>query len=139
MLYMPACICMHAQLQLYMIQNNFNLYCYRLDWIEWQGNRFCLAEFVWYDYQDELPKFGKIDDIISVDQQVFLCLNVHVTKGIDRHHHSFVVKSTDNNILYPLAYLNKLTGWMHSLQSHTFISSPETIHIVTKCFVNKIA
>ena len=73
-----------------------------------------------------------------MEQQIFLCLNIFITKGIDRHHHSFVLESTENNVLYPLVHLNNLVGWMHSLQAHTLTSSPETIHIVTKCFISKI-
>jgi len=96
-----------------------------------------LAEFIWYGYQEELPKFGKLHDIILMDQQILLALNIYITKGIDRHHHSFVVESTENNTLYPLLHLDNLTGWMHSLQAHLLTSS-ETLHIVTKCFINKI-
>ena len=111
---------------------------YRFDWIEWQGNRYCLSDFIWYEYQDELPCFGKLFDIISVNGTVFLGLKVHLTQGINHHFHSFIVKPTDKKVLCPLDYLNTLMGWTHSLQTHTLVSSPTTFHIVTKCVVLKM-
>ena len=104
---------------------------HRYDWIEWQGNRYFSSDFVWYEYQDELPCFGKFLDIRSVNQTVLLSLKIHFTKGIHCHYHSFIVEPTETKVLYPLANLNKSMDWTHSLQAHTLISSPKTFYIVT--------
>ena len=124
---LPVCVCIYVCVCIH-----------RYDWIEWQGNRYCSSDFIWYEYQDEMPCFGKLLDIISVNQIVFLGLKVHFTKAIHHHYHSFIVEPTETKVLYPLAYLNKLMGWTHSFQAHTLISSPRTFHIVTKCVVFKM-
>ena len=41
---------------------------------------------------DDLPRFGRIEDIIVVQDTVYFKVTCTETLGIDRHFHSFVVK-----------------------------------------------
>ena len=42
------------------IYNRNWLLHFRIDWIEWQGNKHQVGDFIWYGYQDGLPRFGKL-------------------------------------------------------------------------------
>lgn len=118
---------------------SYIFYYFRLVWIEWQGSRFYSGEFIWCGYQDSLPQFGKIYDILIVEKQAFLCVNIFVTIGIDRHHNSFVIKSSETNRIEPVTYDSKFISILHSLQSHILQSSlPGTLHLVTKSFAFKM-
>ena len=106
---------------------------FRVDWIEWQGNKYCLDDVIWCGYEDELPKFGKLNGIIIMASQVFFALNIFVTKGTDRHHNSFLVKKSSQLILEHFTQDSKWIGKQHSLETHSLRSSePGTLHIVTK-------
>lgn len=48
----------------------------------------------WQD--DDLPQFGRIEDIIVVEGAVYFKIACTVTVGIDRHFHSFVIRSKNN-------------------------------------------
>ena len=64
------------------VSTSFNTinYFLRLDWVQWQGSKYCCGDFVWHGYQEELPKFGRIYDIIIVEAKAFLCFEVYNTK-----------------------------------------------------------
>lgn len=116
-----------------------NVMC-RYDWIKWQGSWYSSSDFIWYGYKDELPCFGEISSILSVNETLFFNLKEYHTKGIDRHLHSIVIEPTENNLLFPLFHLNKLQGWIHPLQAHALTSSDsqKLRHIITKCIVFKM-
>ena len=52
-----------------------------------------VGDFIWCGYQDELPCFGKLFDILLIESTVIFCLCLYHTKGIDRHHNSFVINA----------------------------------------------
>ena len=109
---------------------------FRVDWIEWQGSKYCLDDVIWCGYKDELPKFGKLNDIIIMASEVFFTLNIFVTQGIDRHHNSFLVKKSSELILEHFTNDIKWVGKQHSLETHSLRSSePGILHIVTKYFL----
>ena len=115
-----------------------NYFPVRPDWVQWQGSKFCCGDFVWYGYHEELPKFGRVYDIIVVEMKAFLCLDVYFTKGIDRHYHSFIIEPTSNKTLYSITTDNNLIGWLHSLQAHSLRVSSASLYIVTKCITIKM-
>ena len=45
---------------------------YSVDWIEFQGSKYCLGDVIWCGHEEELPKFGKLIKILLVMSQVFL-------------------------------------------------------------------
>ena len=83
---------------------------FMVDWIEWQGNKYCLDDVIWCGYEDELPKFGKLNDIIIMASQVFFPLNIFVTKGTDHHHNSFLVERSSKLILEHFTQASKWVG-----------------------------
>lgn len=113
---------------------------YRVDWIEWQANKYCVDDVIWCGFEDELPKFGKINGIIMMMSRIFLTLNLYVTKGIDRHHNSFLVESSTKLLLEPLTEDSAFMGKQHSLKTHSLQScEPGTFYIVTKYFLSNLS
>ena len=109
---------------------------FRVDWIELQGNKYCLDDVIWCGYEDELPKFGKLNGIITVASQVFFALSIFFTKGIDRHHNCFLVETSSELLLEHFTQDSKWFGKQHALETHSLRSSePGTLHIVTKYFL----
>lgn len=106
-----------------------------------QGNKYRRGDFVWCGYKEELPQFGKVYDILVIDTKALLCLDVYITKRIDRHYHSFVIESSQsapNKTVYSVTNDNTLIGSLHSLQAHSLRGSSEGLYIVTKCITIKL-
>lgn len=57
----------------------------------------------WQD--DDLPIFGKIQDILVINKKVLFSVLHHTTSGIDQHYHSFVVVRTEEVSLF----------WLHEI------------------------
>lgn len=109
---------------------------HRPKWIEWGGNKYHPCDVVWYGYQEDLPQFGKIIDIILVESKVFLCFSLYNTKGIDRHHNSFIIEPTENKTVKLLRCDDErlLSFHVHSLGS----AMSETLHVVSKYIIFKL-
>ena len=116
------------------------MHIFRVDWIEWQGNMYCLDDVIWCGYEDELPKFGKLNGVIIMTAQIFFALNIYITKGTDRHHTSFLVEKSSKLLLEHLTQDTQWIGKQHSLKMHSLRSSePRTFHIVTKYFLYNLS
>lgn len=50
----------------------------------------------WQD--DDLPQFGKIEDIMIVQDTVFFRIICTETLGIDRHFHSFIINIVNREV-----------------------------------------
>jgi len=155
-LYMYVCVCMHMLLCVFTHTSNvsvsqyiclcrsdfsFSQHVYRVDWIEWQGNKYCVDDIIWCGQEDELPKFGKLIGILIVNSSIFFALNFYVTKGTDRHHKSIVVEiSTSKFHLEPITEESQWIGKQHSFVTHTLPSSkPGTCHVVTKYILTDLS
>jgi len=109
---------------------------YRVDWIEWQGNKYCVDDVVLYGFENEKPKFGKINGIITLMSQIFFALNAYVTIGTDRHHNSILIEKSAELFLVHLTEDSILMGKQHSFETHVLRSyRPGIYHIVTKYFL----
>lgn len=72
--------------------------------------------------------------------QVFLALNLYVTKGIDRHHNTLLVENSANLFLEHLTEDSVMMGKQHSVETHSLRScEPGTFHIVTKYFYSNLS
>ena len=98
---------------------------YRPSWIKYDGNTYRITIFILIGWQeDDLPQFGEIKDILVINCTYFLLVRVYMTLGIDRHVHSYVVKSKrdEENILS----LSELPGYPptvgHSLDRQLYIT-----------------
>ena len=110
----------------------------RVDWIEWLGKRYCIDDIVFCGFEDEKPKFGKIDKIITIKSQVFFALTIFVTKGTDHHHNSILIETSPSRELKQLTEDSALVCKQHSFQTHSLDSNkPGEYHIVTKYFLSK--
>ena len=109
------------------------MYIFRVDWIEWQGKRYCIDDVVFCGFEDEKPKFGKINGIITIKSQVFLALSIFVTKGTDHHHNSIIIETSPNLDVKQLTKDSSLMCKQHSS------CKPGEYHIVTKYFLSNLS
>ena len=95
-----------------------------------------MGEFILCGFQeDDAPQFGKIFDIIVMNTDnnlAFICYQQYLTAGIDRHFHSYVIASTDEECIIRICEDNKFIELLHPLQSHQLLTTPRTLYIVTK-------
>ena len=77
-----------------------------------------------------MPQFGKIIDIILVESKVFFSFSLYITKGIDRHHNSFIIEPTENKAVKILSCDDQrlLSFDVHSLGS----AMSGILHVVSK-------
>ena len=110
---------------------------FRVDWIELQGMKYHLGDFIWCGYQDDLPRFGKLSEILLTDSKTFFCLYLYSTKGIDRHYNRFIIHpdSTQSKLIKLLICDDKPNNRLISFQAHSLRSSSVTLHIVSKYFI----
>ena len=151
---MLACMCVHLHVDLFTVKsisiklpmsllhgerllNSCTLF--RVDWIEMQGNKYCVDDVIWVGFEDELPKFGKIYGIILMMSHMFFTLNLYITKRTDHHHNSFLVQKSAKCILKQVTEDSVWMGKQHSLETHQLSScEPGTFHIVTKYFISNL-
>lgn len=88
---------------------------------------------------NDLPMFGKISDIINVENKPFLYVLLHETHGIDKHYHSYVIRATTEKKLLSMYDNEELLGLTHPLKVHSFPSSPGLLYITTKSFIFKLS
>ena len=114
-------------------------YTYRVEWIEKQGNKYHIGDFIWCGYQDGLPCFGKLFDILLIESRLF-CLHLYRTKGIDHHHNSFVINAdpTHSKVVKVITDEDEHKHRLILFQAHSLNSSSETLYIVSKYFILKI-
>ena len=112
------------------------LLLHRPKWIEWEGNKYHPCNVVWCGYQEDLPQFGKIIDIILVESKVFFCFSLYITKGIDRYHNSFIIEPTENRTVKLLSCDDErlLSFHVHALGS----AISGTLHVVSKYIIFKL-
>ena len=66
-----------------------------MNWIIQFGVKYSKHDCVLISWQaDDMPNFGRIGDIIVIEEYAFFIVNVLTTFGIDRHYHSFCVKES---------------------------------------------
>ena len=76
-------------------------------------------------YQDnDLPKFGMIEELLSVKGIIFVNLTMYVNEGIHSHYHSYVVSRTCQK---KLILIKELDGHPPMIE-HT--SSSQQVHIL---------
>ena len=77
------------------------------------------------DYQDDdLPKFGKIEELLSIKGVVFVALTMYINEGIHAHYHNYVVSRTQQKKLILIKELDghpPMIGHTSSQQVHIFL------------------
>ena len=92
---------------------------YRPNWISVHGEKFFRSEFVITGFQsDDLPLFGKVEDILVVSSTIpLLAVKMYRTEGIHMHIDGYQIFPTNETTIILLSILtHKL-----SFCSHTFI------------------
>ena len=69
--------------------------------------------------EDDLPLFGRINDIILINGSVLFRANQYRTQGIDRHYHSFCISNT---AVESVCWLSELVDY-HPLKGHRLLNS----------------
>lgn len=80
---------------------NFNMVFYqRANWIKLFGTLYKPSCCVVMGFQDDMPKFGEISDILVLGEDVSFILYKYTTLFFDEHFHAYVVeKSTSNKTI----------------------------------------
>ena len=72
------------------------------------------------------PEFGKVLDIVVVNDTVIFSLQVFSSKFFDTHFHAYVIKCTSAHVAMPLDVLPHY----HPLYAkHTFVSTDKKLYI----------
>ena len=96
--------------------------------MKWNGSKHRTGQFVLVGWQeDDLPEFSKVRDLIVVENQHLLILSTYFTLGIDRHYHSYVVKSTFKELVIDV----KCVCDYHPVYVHK-MSNTNTLYIAMK-------
>lgn len=112
----------------------------RPNWIEWRGSKYFRNDYILCGFQsNDLPIFGKIYDLMDIENIVFFYVLLHETDGIDKHYHSYIIKPTTEKKLYSMYDNEDLLGLTHPLQVHSLQSSPAILYITTKSFIFKLS
>jgi len=118
---------------------NYLCVLYRVDWIKWHGNKYYIDDVIWCGHEKELPKFGKINEIIVISSNIFLALNLYITRRADHHHKSIFVEKSTKVVVEHLKESNVWMSKQHSVETHSLRScEPGTFHIVTKYFLSNL-
>ncbi len=66
------------------------------------------TQFVLIGWQDDdLPRFGKIKDLLLAQNVAMLAVLQYDTSGIDHHYHSYLICSTHHECIIPLTHLDQ--------------------------------
>lgn len=121
---MYTCIYIHAY-----------IYIYRPNWIRIHGYTYHRSEFVLCDYQqDDLPAFGKIDDILVITGTPLLSIKRFSTLGINNHLLCFVIKPAHQSLFMRLSQLK----YPEPLSAHSSIGD-NNIYIALRAHVPNTA
>lgn len=78
----------------------------RVKWVSQFGIKYTKMDYVLIGWQaDDLPHFGRIDEILVTRGIAFLTVSKHSTFGIDRHFHSFCVKESHSSCVQTIPNL----------------------------------
>ena len=88
---------------------------------------------------NDAPLFGKIFDLMDIENNFYFYVHLHETVGIDKHYHSYIINPTTEKKLYSMYDNEELLGLTHPLQVHSLRSSPEILYITTKSFIFKLS
>ena len=105
----------------------------RVKWVHYEGNTYRPIGFVLFDWQqDDLPKFGQINNIYMVESSCILLVTSYRTVGIYRHFHGYLVESEHYEIPVLLKYLPGHPPVIaHSLNGNLIICLHS--HIIKAC------
>ena len=72
------------------------IFAYRVNWMEIMGTTYKPTISVIIDYYQDLPIFGEIQDVVSVDKKFYLATHLLKTTAYNPHFHAYEVKKTSN-------------------------------------------
>ena len=96
-------------------------------WVKMHSYTYSKNVFLLLDYDPICPKFGKITDIVVVNDTVLFSLNVHTVDFYDSHYHAFVINSTHDDIVL---LLDSLLYHYPLYQKYSFQSGNSQKYIV---------
>ncbi len=78
---------------------------YRVRWVEIKGIRYRKPLAVLVEFQDGFPVFGKINDVLKVDEYFYLVLTLYKVNDFDHHYNAYYVQSTKTSHMCSVASL----------------------------------
>lgn len=122
---MCACVCV-----------SYFISIFRLSWITSSGYKYENSEFVLYDWQaDDLPVFGKIVDLLYINNTSFLLLASYTTIGLYDHFDSFVIEP--NSLTQVVDVNNIILTYHPPVIAYSFRSKSHCLYISLKFHVLK--
>ncbi len=80
------------------------IFPYRVKWILVNGTKYNLSSVLIIGYEDDLPKFGKVSEIlVTVGSAIVFEVNVLYTETYDLHYHAYIIKPSTQNYSFPLS------------------------------------
>ena len=102
-------------------------------WVLQHGSKYSRSDYVIIGWQeDDLPLFGRINDIMLINGSVLFRVNQYRTLGIDRHYHSFCIRNT---AVESVCWHSELVDY-HPLQGHRLFNS--NLYITLRSHIEKM-
>ena len=73
----------------------FCMFC-RLNWVEVTGTTYKPSCAVVVGYNQDLPTFGQVVEIISVDKKIYLVTQLLITEVFNTHYHAYEITKTSH-------------------------------------------
>ena len=107
-----------------------------MKWVSLSGVKYTKLDYVLVGWQDDdMPKFGRVDDILVVKGQAFFTVSVYHAFGIDLHYHSYCIQDTSSCEVILVSQIQSLcpnTFRAHEYSNgHLYITSRSLLH---KCY-----
>ena len=84
-----------------------------------------MEKYVIIGYQeDDLPLFGKIEEIAVVNEKALLCVSMYRTLRFHHHFHCYVISKD---------YNNQVSFWLSELADYQPLRSHSHIHFLYLC------
>lgn len=106
------------------LSSNSNVY--HPDWVELQSSHFCKGVYVLLQYDTMNPVFGKIIDIVNVDNHVIICVNEYYGDIFCSHYNAFVLKAKGVISAYDV---HSLVDHRPFYARHSFCASDKSLYI----------
>lgn len=108
------------------------IFC-RPKWCIKYGTKYSKLDYLLIGWnEDGLPLFGRVQDILCINNSVLFCVLKYETLGIDSHYHSFFIRRTEDKDAF---WLSELIDY-HPLQAHQL--SNNNLYITFRSHIEKV-
>ncbi len=95
--------------------------------------RYAINDYLIVSWQeDDLPLFGKVEDIVVIEEKALFCVSKYQTHGFDHHFHCYVITKVEERLS---CWLSDIIDYQ-PLKAHS--RRDGSLCIVTRYFVEKV-